>query len=132
VIGFQFTAGIEILFSMSTLGLAPGQSPIEWALETLSLGLGRPELVANYLHPSGTYVKTAWLCKITSTSTTSSLQWLPGFFRRNLPFTTASRPVLGPTELPSLRVPRSLPPGVKRSEREADDTPPTSAEVTNV
>jgi hypothetical protein len=42
-------------------------------------------------------------------------------------FSTSSRPVLGPTHRPIQLVPGALSPGVKR--READHSPPTSAEV---
>jgi hypothetical protein len=44
-------------------------------------------------------------------------------------FSTASRPVLGPTQPPIQWVPGAVPPGVKRQGREADRSPPTSAEV---
>jgi hypothetical protein len=44
---------------------------------------------------------------------------------------TSSRPVLGPTQPPIQRVLRALPPGVKRPGRDADHSPPTSAEVKN-
>jgi hypothetical protein len=44
-------------------------------------------------------------------------------------FTTASRKGLGPTQPPIQFVPGTLSLGVKRSGREADDSPPSSAEV---
>jgi hypothetical protein len=44
-------------------------------------------------------------------------------------FPTASIPVLGPTQPPIQWVPGVLSPGVKRSGREADHSPPTSVEV---
>jgi hypothetical protein len=44
-------------------------------------------------------------------------------------FTTASRPVLEPTQPPIQWVPGSLSLGVKRQGREADHSPPPSAEV---
>jgi hypothetical protein len=44
-------------------------------------------------------------------------------------FTTVSRPVLGPTQPPIQWVPGSLSLGVKRLGREADHSPPSSAEV---
>jgi hypothetical protein len=47
-------------------------------------------------------------------------------------FTTASRTALGPTQHPIQWVQRSLFPGVKRPGREADHSPPSSAEVGNV
>jgi hypothetical protein len=53
-------------------------------------------------------------------------------FRRGLEiflFTTASRPVMGPTEPPIQWVPGALSLGVKRSEREAEHSRPSSAEV---
>jgi hypothetical protein len=46
-------------------------------------------------------------------------------------FTTASRTALGPTQLPIQWVPRALSLGVKRPEREADHSPPPSADVKN-
>jgi hypothetical protein len=46
-------------------------------------------------------------------------------------FTTASRPALGPTQPPIQWVPGALSLGVKRSGREADHSPPSSAEVKN-
>jgi hypothetical protein len=45
------------------------------------------------------------------------------------PFTAASRPALGPTQPPIQWVPRALSLGVKRPGREADHSPPSSAEV---
>jgi hypothetical protein len=44
-------------------------------------------------------------------------------------FTTASRPALGPTQPPIQWVPGALSLGVKRSGREVDHSPPSSAEV---
>jgi hypothetical protein len=44
-------------------------------------------------------------------------------------FTTASRPALGPTKTPIHWVRGVLPLGVKRQGREADHSPPSSAEV---
>jgi hypothetical protein len=44
-------------------------------------------------------------------------------------FTTASGTVLGPTQRPILWVPGALSLGVKRPEREADHSPPSTAEV---
>jgi hypothetical protein len=44
-------------------------------------------------------------------------------------FTTASRTALGPTQLPIQWVPGALSMGVKRQGREADHSPPSSAEV---
>jgi hypothetical protein len=46
-------------------------------------------------------------------------------------FTTVSRPALGPTQPPIQWVPGALSLGVKRPEREADHSPPSSAEVKN-
>jgi hypothetical protein len=53
-------------------------------------------------------------------------------FRRGLGiflFTTASRKALVPTQPPMQGVPGDLSLGVKRPEREADHSPPSSAEV---
>jgi hypothetical protein len=44
-------------------------------------------------------------------------------------FTTASRPDLGPTQPPIERVPRALSLWIKRPGREAEHSPPSSAEV---
>jgi hypothetical protein len=44
-------------------------------------------------------------------------------------FSTSSRPALGSTQPPIQWVPVALSPGVKRPGREADHSPPTSAEV---
>jgi hypothetical protein len=43
----------------------------------------------------------------------------------------ASRPVLGPTQPPIQCVSWDLSPGIKRSGREADHSPPSSVEVKN-
>jgi hypothetical protein len=44
---------------------------------------------------------------------------------------TWSRPILGPTQPPIQWVPGATSPGIKRPGREADQSPPTSAEVKN-
>jgi hypothetical protein len=44
-------------------------------------------------------------------------------------FTTASRKTLGPTQPPIHSVPKAFSLGVKRPGREADHSPPSSAEV---
>jgi hypothetical protein len=46
-------------------------------------------------------------------------------------FSTSSGPVLGPTEPPIKWIQGDLSPGVKQPGREADHSPPTSAEVKN-
>jgi hypothetical protein len=48
---------------------------------------------------------------------------------KNFLFSTSSRPALGPTQPPIQWVPVVFSPGVKRPGREADYSPPTSAEV---
>jgi hypothetical protein len=48
---------------------------------------------------------------------------------RNFLFTTASRPALGPTQPPIQWILGDFPPSVKRPDREADHSPPSSAEV---
>jgi hypothetical protein len=48
---------------------------------------------------------------------------------KNFLFSTASRPVLGPTQPPIQWVQGALSPRVKRQGREADHSPPTSTEV---
>jgi hypothetical protein len=47
-------------------------------------------------------------------------------------FTTLSRPVLGPTQPPNQWIPGVLSLAVKLPEHEADNSPPSSAEVKNV
>jgi hypothetical protein len=49
----------------------------------------------------------------------------------NFVFSTSSRPVLGPTQRPFQRLPGAFFPRVKRQGREADQSPPTSAELKN-
>jgi hypothetical protein len=44
-------------------------------------------------------------------------------------FSTSSRPALGSTQPPVQWVPGALSPGIKQQGREADHSPPTSAEV---
>jgi hypothetical protein len=48
---------------------------------------------------------------------------------KNFLFSTSSRPTVGPTQPHIQWVPGPLSPGVKRQGREADHSPPTSAEV---
>jgi hypothetical protein len=48
---------------------------------------------------------------------------------KNFLFSKSSRPALGFTQPPIQWVPGALSPGVKRPRREADHSPPTSAEV---
>jgi hypothetical protein len=50
---------------------------------------------------------------------------------RDFLFSTVSRPVLGPSQLPIQRAEKDLSPGVKRQRHEADHSPPTSADVKN-
>jgi hypothetical protein len=50
---------------------------------------------------------------------------------KNFLFSTSSRPVPGSTQPPIQWVPGALSPGVKRPGREADHSPPTTAEVKN-
>jgi hypothetical protein len=47
-------------------------------------------------------------------------------------FSKSSRPALGPTKLPIQEVSGALSPGVKRQGREADLSPPASAEIKKV
>jgi hypothetical protein len=49
--------------------------------------------------------------------------------KKNFHFSTASKPILGPTQPPIHWVPGTLSPGVKRPWREADHSLPTSAKV---
>jgi hypothetical protein len=51
---------------------------------------------------------------------------------KNFHFSMSSRPVLGPTQLPIQWVPGALYLGVKRPGREADQSPPASAEVKKI
>jgi hypothetical protein len=48
---------------------------------------------------------------------------------KNVPFSTSSRPALGPTQPPIQWVQEAVYPGVKQQKREADNSPPASAEV---
>jgi hypothetical protein len=48
---------------------------------------------------------------------------------KNFLLSTSSRPVLGFTQVPIQCVPRALSQGVRRPGREADHSPPASAEV---
>jgi hypothetical protein len=51
---------------------------------------------------------------------------------KDFPLASVSRPALGPTQPPAQWVPGVLSPGVKaRSGRDADHSPPSSAEVEN-
>jgi hypothetical protein len=52
--------------------------------------------------------------------------------QRNFPLASVSRPALGPTQPPVQWVPGVLSPGVKaRPGRDADHSPPSSADVEN-
>jgi hypothetical protein len=51
---------------------------------------------------------------------------------KNFYFSTSSRPSLGSTQPPIRWVPGDLSPGVKRSGREADHSPPASAEINKI
>jgi hypothetical protein len=51
---------------------------------------------------------------------------------KNFLFSTSSRTALGLTQPPIQWVPGALSPAVKRLEREADHSPPTSAEATQM
>jgi hypothetical protein len=54
-----------------------------------------------------------------------------GVFLGSFLFTTASRTALGPTQPPIQWVPGALFLGLKRPGREADHSPPSSAEIKN-
>jgi hypothetical protein len=56
---------------------------------------------------------------------------IPGRGKRLFFYCTASRPALRPTQPPIQFVPEALSPGVKGPGREADHSPPTSAEIKN-
>jgi hypothetical protein len=56
------------------------------------------------------------------------IRWRPGG-GKIFDFSMSSTPALGPIQPPIQWVQRALSPGVKRTWREADDSPPTSAEV---
>jgi hypothetical protein len=60
--------------------------------------------------------------------TTERSEFSPGRVK-NFLFSASSRPDLGPTQPPIQWVPGSLSPGIKRQGREADYSPPASAEV---
>jgi len=64
---------------------------------------------------------------------TTGVQFLAGAMMEFILFTTTSRPALEPTQPPIQRVQGAPPtPGVKQPGREADHSPPSSAEVKNV
>jgi hypothetical protein len=48
---------------------------------------------------------------------------------KNFHFSVSSRPALEPTQPPAQWIPGALSPGVKRPGREADHSPPNSAEI---
>jgi hypothetical protein len=73
---------------------------------------------------ASTLNKTPFLYSASHTLTVGSYSY------RSL-FTTVSRPALGPTQSPIQWVPGALSLGVKRPGREADHSPPSSAEVNN-
>jgi hypothetical protein len=67
---------------------------------------------------------------MTGTGWTTVVKFSAGTMMRLFLFATASIPILGPTQ-PNHLVSRALSPGVKRSWREAQHSPPSSAEVKN-
>jgi hypothetical protein len=96
-------------------------------------------------HPGRVTLDRTWewgyTIYLTNSCITSSLDsdWLRAGQRRsrssspgrvkNFLYSASSRPALGPTQPPIKWVPRAPSPGVKRQGREADHSPPTSAEV---
>jgi hypothetical protein len=64
-----------------------------------------------------------------ATGWTIGVLWFDSRRELGIFFTTASRTALGPTQSPIQWVPGTLPLGVKRPGREADHSPPSSAEV---
>jgi hypothetical protein len=59
------------------------------------------------------------------------LSSIPGRGERIFPIVSVFRPALGPTQLPCQSVPGSFPGAKARSGRDADHSPPSSAEVKN-
>jgi hypothetical protein len=78
-----------------------------------------------------TYIQeSAWLSRYSDGLRTGR----PGFDSRHgkiFPFSTASRPAVGPSQPPIQWVQRAVYPGVKRPACEADHSPPSSADVRN-
>jgi hypothetical protein len=74
-----------------------------------------------------------WTLPISSRYSDGLRAGRPGFdsWQCKIFLSTASRPALGVTQPPIQWVPGALPPGVKRQRREADQSPPSSAEVKN-
>jgi hypothetical protein len=114
---------------MSRTAFGPTQPPLRWVPRALSLGVERPGLQADRSPPSNAEVKNVW-------SYTSTLNvfmvWFLVKHRDSfifLPFTTASRTALGPTQPPMQWVPGALSLAVKRPGCKADHSPPSSAEV---
>jgi hypothetical protein len=86
------------------------------SVHTASDGFKRPEVD---LGPYSDGLRPMSLCSIPAGG-----QYIPLF-------STASRPLLGPTQVPTEWVLEVLSPGVKRASREADHSPPPSAEFKN-
>jgi hypothetical protein len=94
----------------------------------------------SFPHEFYRYVKSSTFCFLWAVVAQSVLRWATGWTigvlefdsRRGLGiflFTTASRTALGPTQPPIQWIPRALSLGIKRPGREADHSPPSSAEV---
>jgi hypothetical protein len=75
------------------------------------------------------FIVTEWNVLCLETQSDFYLILLIGTGGNNFHFSMSSRPALGPTQPPIQRVPGAPFPGVKRPGREADHSPPTSAEV---
>jgi hypothetical protein len=145
--------GLEIfLITASRKALGPTQPPIQWAPGALLLRVKRPGREADHSHPSTAVVKEWVELYLHSRNTppwsgaqlkhrvTLSQECSAGlrvgwsgvrvwgggleFFL----FTTATRTALGPTQPPIQWVPEAHSLGVKRPGREADHSPPSSAE----
>jgi hypothetical protein len=118
--------GIFLSTTASRTALGSTQPPIQWVPGALSLGIMRPGREADHSAPSNAEVKE-WIELYLHSPNTPSRRGAQLKHRDNL--TTASKTALGPTQPPIQWVPGAPSLGVKWPGREADHSPPTSAEV---
>jgi hypothetical protein len=97
------------------------------------LGINLEEKIEQLIHLTILFTPTFWRC-LSRYSDWLGAGWpriwssIPSRVK-NFLFSTLSRPAVGCTQPPIQWVPGALSPGVKRSGREADHSPPISAEV---
>jgi hypothetical protein len=74
----------------------------------------------------------SWTCGILSHDSSDSIvKWMISAGLQIFLFATAPNPALGPTQPPIKWVPRALSPVIRQPKRDADHSPPSSAEVKN-